>query len=129
MSRSVLPGSFAEVRQRLARLFGGGPLGDADAAEWLREALSASYAGVEDEGDLPVAQRGLALQRASGALLMLEEHDVPDLAFVFGLRQIVARAFARYFNGLMLDGPPWRLGPDEPDRPLWQDWARGAEFE
>lgn len=34
-----------------------------------------------------------------------------------GRRGQIAAAFARYFDGAAVDGPPWRVSPYEDDRP------------
>lgn len=122
---NVLPGSWSEVAARLAGLFGGGAGGDAIAWEWLHEAVAAVWGGSGDPADLPSIQRGVALQKASGALLALEGDD---LAFMLGVRGYVAAVFARYFRGVVLNGPPWRLDPHELDRPTWEEWAASADF-
>lgn len=120
MSRSALPGSWAEVYERLAQLLCDEPA----AREWIRQALEATW-GVLDPVDLDRARRGLALQKASGVLLALED-EPGDLAFTIGVRAIVRRAVARYFAGHMVDGPRWRLDPSEVDRPTYAETS--ADF-
>ena len=60
------------------------------------------------------------MQKSIGATLAIE--DVPyDLAFTVGKRAVVARVFARFFDGVAVDGPPWRVDPTEtlPTRDEW----------
>lgn len=117
------PQSWAEVEQRLARICGDVPT----AQEWLREALYASW-GATDVYALPRPRRTLALQRAAGVVLRLE--DVPyDLAFDPEVRAVFVRAFARHFGGVALHGPPWRVANGETDLPLHSEWEAALMFE
>lgn len=109
--RSSLPGSWAEVYDRLGDVLGD----DRAGREWVRQALEAAW-GVTDPVDLDRARRGLALQKASGVVLALEDED-GDVAFRVGVRAVVAGVVARYFGGVAVDGPVWRLDPTEHDRP------------
>lgn len=85
----------------------------------MSEAIESMW-GVPDPRDLPRATRAVALQKVSGALLAVE--DVPcDLAFTVGQRGIVALTFSRFFAGVALHGPPWRLDPTE-DLPSREEW-------
>lgn len=104
---------------RLAYVFGGHE-GEpyATAEEWVREACEATWGA--DLIRLHRTQRQLALQRSVGTLLALE--DEGDLVFTTGVRPIVQRVFARFWQGRVLDGPPWRLDPSE-ERPLYELWA------
>jgi hypothetical protein len=118
------PVGWPEFRRRLAAVLGGGPYGEACAAEWLREALSATLAGCQDEADLPPPVSRLALRSASRALARLEGDG--EYAFTVGLRGIVADAFRVWVPGL--PGPPWRLDPFEEDRPSWEEWVASLDF-
>lgn len=118
------PGSWPEYRRRLAAVLGGGPYGQACADEWIREALSATLSGCQDEDDLPPTDARRALRRACLALAPLE--GVGELAFTVGLRGLVADAFRVWAPGL--PGPPWRMDPYEVDRPTWQDWFASLDF-
>lgn len=42
--------------------------------------------------------------------------------FVPGQRAVVAACFARFLDGLLLPGPPWRTCPGEADRPTLDEW-------
>lgn len=98
------------------------------AQEWLRQALLAAY-GVEDPAALPRVARSLALQRTLHVVLVLGEEHGAMLPFTpDGGRVAVREAFARRWGGIALDGPPWRLGPAETDRPVYADWADQANF-
>lgn len=119
MSRSGTPRSWAEAYERFAYV-----LGDAETArEWVREALEARW-GVLDPIDLPRHRRPIAFQKVCGVLMALEE-DEYDLAFYVGVRAKVAGVFARFFDGVALAGPRWRLDPRENDRPA----QTSADFE
>lgn len=113
---SRLPQSWREVLDRFAWLI----CDEETAREWIRQALEAQW-GVLSPADLDRGRRGLALQRCSGVLLALEDFD-GDLAFAAGQRQEIAAAFARYFGGVLLDGPPWRCSPVEMDRPTREEY-------
>jgi hypothetical protein len=113
----AMPSSWAEVLARAAVVLGGGPVAAAEADEGFRQALTATY-GSRDA--LTGQTRALAFQRACGTVFALEDigdggmlplHDDP--------RAEVRAVFARYWDGLMLDGPPWRLSPREDDRARW----------
>lgn len=113
------PRTWAEVTQRLAVVLGGaGGEPYATAEELIREACEATW-GVELPA-LSRTYRQVALQRMVSTVIALEAQG--ELAFTIGLRAIVAETFARFWKGLMLDGPPWRLDPAE-DRPLYECWA------
>lgn len=116
---SATPRTWSEVFDRLARVFGG-PEGEARAAaeEWVAESID-RYWGFHDLRDLPRTRRQIALQRTIGVTLALEEQG--ELAFAVDLRTIVAASFARYWKGIALDGPPWRLDPYE-NRPTYAEW-------
>jgi hypothetical protein len=151
-----LPDSWSEVLDRLAALLdgyyrvdkveGGGRV---EAEAWLREIVEARY-GVTSLRDLPREIRAIVFQKTCGVLLLVEEEGVPLELFngetgqvdgvvyrdgtieygeTFGRRERIARAFARYFEGLTPEGPPWRVSDVEADRPSYEEWAKGAEFE
>lgn len=104
-----MPSSWAEVRARLAWVLGGPGVAD----EWLHQAIVATY-GVDNEFELPQQQRALALQKAIGTLYGLEDLGSDGLLpLQDDPRSRVAAVFARYWGGVVLDGPPWRLSPHE----------------
>jgi hypothetical protein len=106
--------------KRLAAVFGGqGGEPYATAEEWVREACEARYGA--DLPNLHRTRRALALQKTVGTLLALE--DEGELVFTIGLRAIVAEKFARFWDGVVLNGPPWRLDPREEDRPLYRTFS------
>lgn len=107
---SALPGTWSEIHSRLARVLGGGPDAEAAGLEWIRQALEEAW-GAQDVLDLPRVRRSVALQRASGVLLALEELS-GDLAFDPNVREVVSAVFERYFH-VNTPGPPWRLSPAE----------------
>lgn len=108
----------------MARLLGG-PGRRVEAEEWLRQAVAAAY-GVASLHDLDRQTRAVAFQKASGVLIALCEHD-GDLAFEREQRRIVQEVFARFFGGHLVDGPAWRLGPDE-DLPSRAEYEEAADF-
>lgn len=123
MSRSVVPRSWAELYERLASVLGGD---DHSARWWVGEALSGLY-GAWDPAGLRRSLRGIAFQKCCGAVMALEEEGY-DVAFVVGVRGVVAQAFARFFGGCVLDGPPWRIDPYE-ERPTYEEWSQSSDFE
>lgn len=117
------------MQARLATILGGTAQDVAASEEWQRQALWSCW-GVSWPHELRRELRGRALQRMTGVLLALEDLDA-DLAFRVGARGLVAEAFARYFDGACLPGPPWKLDPREDDLPAFSTWnaARSADFE
>lgn len=116
------PANWAAALDRLAYVLGGhGEESRAAAEEWLRSTIRARYR-VGSLYDLDRRQRQLAFQKTCGVVLALED-EPGDLAFTLGLRRIVASTFARYFAGACPEGPPWRIGPDELDRPTYAQWS------
>lgn len=129
----VLPRTWSEIFARLAVTLGGGPAADAAGREWIRQSVEAAWGG-QDVSDLTRVQRQVALQRASGALLLLEEMP-GDLAFHPGMRALVCGAFDQYFLRdrdrlfhVKTKGPPWRLSPTEEDRPMYEQYLAAADF-
>lgn len=100
------------------------------AQEWLRQALLATW-GVEDPSGLNRPGRSLALQRVIHVVYALEDHELGQmLPFTGdGGRAATREAFARRWGGIALEGPPWRLGPAETDRPTHAEWASSADFD
>lgn len=89
--------------------------------EWVVQAVEEIW-GASTVRDLPRQQRALAFQKLSGILLTLEDEPY-DLAFAIGQRAVVSRVFARFFDGAVLAGPPWKCDPFEADRPTRQEYA------
>lgn len=119
------PRTWAESLERLAFSLGGNsPENAAGAEEWLAQAVEACW-GTRDLFALSRPRRQVALQRTVGTVLWLEEQG--DLAFRLDAREVVREAFARFWNGAALDGPPWRMTPAEAF-PLWADLAASADF-
>lgn len=128
-----LPESWADLFDRFARTLGG--VGGApegmhyeEAEEWFRQAVEHRFGAPTLRGVDRVA-RQLAFQRATWTLFALyEEADrLGDLAFVRDLRAVVRGCFARTWDGAVLEGPAWRLGPDEDDRPTWEQMHEPVE--
>lgn len=91
----------------------------------MRQAVAARF-DAADLHDLPRPLRALALQKTIGVLFAIVEEE-GDLSFVVGQRAIVAGVFARFFDGVALDGPLWRLDPREDDRPTYEEWVSAAD--
>jgi hypothetical protein len=141
----TLPASWRELLDRLAR-----QVGDVrDAEEWLRDAVEARW-GVTSLHDLDRVSRAVAFQKASGVLLALEEQGLPDelvapdgdLPPILlyrdgsiepadgypGRRRVVAGTVARYFDGVAVEGPPWRIADGENERPTYDEYVAAADF-
>lgn len=100
------PKSMAEIRDRLGMI-----LGPDEALEWLRQARESLLPGVAPD-EATKDQKDLLFQALSSVLAELSGPDGPD-QFEPGVRAKVQAAFAKRFDGAMLDGPAWSLGPDE----------------
>jgi hypothetical protein len=79
--------------------------------------------GVTETSSLTGQQKAVAFQRTVGALLMIE--DEGEIAFLRGQRHVVQGHFARYFDGVLPPGPPWRIDPYEP-LPTYAEWFDNA---
>lgn len=144
----MIPASWSALLDRLAAILGGrSEEARAEAEEWVRGAVLARY-GVASLHDLDRVRRQLAFQKSAGALLLLEQDGVPETLAIDGepawllyrdgtiepaagepsRRGRVAEAFARYFDGVAIDGPPWQLSPEEGGRPTREEWAEPADF-
>jgi len=107
--RYNFPATWAELTSRL-----GGLLGEEEAAEWMRQSIQAVYQVAP--ADLSSDQKALAWKKILGALAALDTEVEGDLHFAD--RATIAEVFGRFFDGILVDGPPWRLASDEDDRPL-----------
>lgn len=121
-----MPRSWAELLGLIAALLGGGQEADAAALEWIRQAVEALW-GKGSLHDLDRQARAVAFQKACGVWIGLWEVREGDLAFYPDQRDVVRRIVARYWGGIIVDGPPWRLGPWE-ERPTYAEWAARADF-
>ena len=109
--------SWAEAIHRLGSLLGHD---EPTATEWIRQAVEARFGK-----DLTRTQRTLAFQKTCGAVLRLQDDEGAMLAFHPQARAVIQEAFARYFDGVAIEGPPWRLSPFE-DLPLRDEWLAAA---
>lgn len=116
-----LPKSWAEVYDRLARLLADEPAAHA----WIDGAVLELW-GAPDPAALERSRRALAFQKASGVLLALEDHP-GDLAFDIEARTVIRGVVGRYFNGVTVDGPEWRIAPHE-DRPSYEEWLAAVDI-
>lgn len=116
--------SWPDVTAGLAAVFAGRD-GEpyATAEEWIREACEAAWGADLARLDRPEQQA--ALQRMQLVLYDLAGQR-GDLAFALDVRETVAETFARYWGGIELGGPPWRLTPAERDRPTYEAYADAA---
>ncbi len=97
-------GSWEELRERFAEL--GVP--SHDLAEWLKQSAAL---------DLPEPLSGFGnFQRANRMLAALTGHT-GDVQFDPEPRADLRKLFAQALAGEVLDGPAWRIGPTEDDRP------------
>jgi hypothetical protein len=145
----VIPTTWSELLGRLSRRL---PGGRAEAEDWLQEAVEARY-GTASLHDLDRAGRQRAFQKSAGVLLAVEDGDAyhdplelrnadGDLLWIVwrdgtieppgdyqpGYRDRMRAVIARYWDGVAVDGPPWRLTPYEADRPTWEEWSAPADF-
>ena len=118
----ALPASWAELHRRLVYVIAD----ETSVNEWVAQAAETIW-GVSAVRGLPRQQRAIAFQKLSGVLLALEDEPY-DLAFRIDQRAVVAAAFARYFGGVALAGPPWRCSPWETDLPTRAEFAQSMEF-
>lgn len=116
----MLPKSWSEIYDRFGVLWGN----DYDGPAWVSQAVESKW-GVAEITALTRTQRALAFQKISGVLLYVEATQPFDLGFMVGLRGFVQAAFAKYFDGVCLEGPPWRLDPTEP-QPVYDVWRDEA---
>lgn len=117
-----MPTTWAEVDARLAEALGG----PGNAYEWVTQAVVATFGAPLVE--LRAGQRALALQKAIGTLYGLEEiGDGGMLPFHNDPRSEIRAVFARYWGGIVLEGPPWRLAPGEA-RPREGDVSSDFDF-
>lgn len=144
-----LPANWTELLARLAARLGDPEAGRRDAEEWLREAVEARW-GTATLHDLDRTGRQIAFQKASGVLLRLEDEGLPDelvsadgdlppmllyrdgslepLDGYPGRRAAISATVARYFDGVKVEGPPWRVGPLETERPSYDEYVAAADF-
>lgn len=112
--------TWATALERLALLLGGrSEQFRAEAEEWLRQSLEASWR-LSSLHDLTRTERQVAFQRLLSTIYDLAGEG--EIAFA-DQRFVVARAFARHFCTDLVPGPAWRLGPTETDRPTWGEWT------
>lgn len=118
-----VPRNEAEIFQRMSAL-----VGVDEAREWLREAVvkwaETQNVTVANYRELPLNMKAVVGQKLAGVVLDLEQRETEtgeDLRMSTGVREKTAKAFAARLDGLVLEGPAWRLGPDEESLP-----ARGS---
>lgn len=110
------PKDWKEISARLAER-----TGEEASREWVAEAVMVGYGKTlvsELEGDM-LAEMGERLCRVIHAL---DDADTDPFALTVSQRPVIQAAFAQAFDGAVLDGPEWRLGPDETDRLTHQEW-------
>lgn len=108
------PGSWAELIARLTMNLGA----EHDVIEWMRQAIQAVYQ-VDATRELSVAQKNVMFQKMSGVLFTIDQQG-GDVVFAPDPRAVVQEAFAKYLDGQILDGPAWRVGPQEKDRAVYE---------
>lgn len=117
-SRVETPRSFAEI-QAWADPYG----------EHLGWRVWVAQAATHLCGDVPFQemtreQKNVLGQKASGAIIALREAADPG-AFPPVTRDVVQKAWASVLDGAILEGPPWRMAPDETDRPVREEDPSG----
>lgn len=121
---ATTPRTWSECLERFAYVLGGhSEECNAAAQEWVAQAVHACW-GERSLFDVTRQRRQIALQRTVGTVLWLE--DQGEIAFALNVRALVQQAFARYWNGVALDGPQWRMTPIE-SLPLYAEISAGAE--
>lgn len=118
------PSSWGELIERLVF-----SIGESDEVQaWMQQGLAALYPDIEILDSFKATLQSLsgqlrakAFQKFSGALSVIDE--LPDLKFSPDPRGEISKAFAKYLDGTVLDGPPWRIGPSEDDRPTRDEIA------
>lgn len=126
----MIPTTWTALLDRLAYQLGGRsgsyPL---EAEEWIRTAVEARF-DVSSLHDLDRARRQIAFQKSAGVVLGLESGLAAEseVALEPDCRARIAALFARYFDGVAVEGPPWRISPTETTRPSWEDWNAEADF-
>jgi hypothetical protein len=102
------PATWVELTERMGNL-----LGVDEAREWMTQAIEAATGA--EKSALTTEQRAVAFQKLCGILAALDNDVEGDLRIAD--RATIAGVFGRFLDGVLIDGPPWRLGPDEADRP------------
>lgn len=147
----VIPTTWSELLGRLARRL---PGGREEAEDWIRSAIAARF-GVDSLHDLDRVRRQVAFQKSAGVLLAVEDGHAyrdpdemrtadGDLLWLLwadgtlesaaeyeagpGYRSRMRAVVARYWDGVEVEGPPWRLSPAEPDRQTREEWAADVDF-
>ena len=134
-----LPSTWTETLALLAAAIDGSP---DDAQEWVRSAVEARW-GIQSLRDLDRVHRQLAFQKTIGAAYALEEAGVPERLGAWllyrdgtlepaggypGRRALIAARFARYFDGVAPEGPPWQVEDGEDGYPARAELAAAADF-
>lgn len=126
----MIPKTWTALLDRLAYQLGGrsGSF-EAEAEEWIRTAIDARF-GVSSLHDLDRGRRQVAFQKSAGVVLSLESGGGAEneVALELDCRARIQAVFARYFDGVLVEGPPWRLSPAETARPCWEEWRQPADF-
>lgn len=112
--RNAAPKGWPEALARFDTRLG---LGEGEGQAWLEELVEKRF-GQPSLTALDSGQRQQAFAGFASVVMFLEEEVEGDLAFTTDLRQVLQRAFAAKNDGLGLEGPPWRYGPNEQDRPV-----------
>lgn len=104
------PKSWKEIAARLTAR-----LGEHAMPVWMEEALLSAY-GVARIAELDETMQPDAAARLAEVIRVLDEADADPFDLGVSPRPLIQAAFAAGFDGIVLDGPEWRLGPDEHDR-------------
>jgi len=122
---TTVPKSYPEMRERLTQAYD--PVTAVAFSIFAGEYAFKVYDGANigdlfgklDPASLTTGQWGELGQKAAGAVVRLLE-DVPPGGAIPPSREQMAAAWAKVTGGTVLDGPAWRMGPDETDRPVYE---------
>jgi hypothetical protein len=118
------PRNFAEIFERLLAL--GHPAEDW-ADWWIPQAIDHLFQKRSTK-ELNQEQRSILGQRLGTVVLALED-AMTGVDFPPPDRATIQAAFAGVTDGVELDGPPWRLSPEETDRPTMDEMTKPPEPE
>jgi hypothetical protein len=122
-ARTAAPKSWPDALDRFDARLG---LGKGEGAAWLEELVEKRF-GQPSLTSISSEQRQEAFAGFASVVMYLEEEVEGDLAFTTDLRELLVAAFAAKNGGLALEGPSWRYGPNEQDRPVKSDGSPAAE--
>ncbi len=120
------PRDWATLNEAWDKLLGFGGEESSRTREWyMTETVEKFFAKPKDE--MTRGERDTAKQKLGTVYLrLLDDQDGYD-EFGVPTRTAVQAAIASAFEGLQVEGPPWRLGRDEQELPPFGEWNRSQE--